>query len=114
MEIKHRNLSLNEIASRISDALLEEPYWQKSSMINKIRPILKIWIKRADSVKKHKSKTTTLHKLQWTVQSKQTEARYWLDALRKEIGEDAVKPYYDRQQEFLRQNDAWDYEEPQE
>lgn len=106
------NLKLNEIADRICDAILEERFINKETLLSRIRPILKIWLKRADGVKNCKTKPATVHKLQWTAQAKRVEARFWLEVLRKEIGEDAVKPYYDKQTEYLKENNAFEYVEP--
>lgn len=110
--MKPVDLKLDEIANRITDAVLEERFINKESLLKRIRPILKIWLKRADGVKNCKTKPATVHKLQWTVQAKRIEARYWLEVLRKEIGEDAMKPYYDKQTDYLKENDAYFYNEP--
>ena len=45
------NLSLDEIADRIIDVILDERILSKESLKLRIRPILKIWLKCTDSPK---------------------------------------------------------------
>ncbi len=96
------NLTLDEIAQRISDVVLGEKFLNKKSLQSKIRPILSIWIKKADKTKKYRGKTTPESKLQWTIEKEKITSKFWLNTLRAEIGEENVKKYYKKQQELLK------------
>lgn len=49
------DLSIDEIANRIIDGILNEPNFNRISLKNIIAPILRVWIKRAQSPKSAKA-----------------------------------------------------------
>ena len=109
MDNSKKNLSIDEISNRIIDTILAETYLEKESLKEAIRPVLKIWLKNTDGVKKYRGKSTDKAKLHFTQEQKRVSAKFWLDALREEIGEDNVKPYYDKHNQHLKDEGVLDY-----
>ena len=90
------NLSLDEIASRIADKVLETRIVSKKELTEKIRPLLKIWLKKADTTKKYRKKTPEAV-LQYTIELEKSTSRFWLEVAREKIGLNNMKPFYDKQ-----------------
>ena len=105
-----KDLKLDEISERIADAILEERFFNKKTLIEKIKPLLKIWTSNT-SVPNKKRRTADTHKLQWTIAKNIAEKRYWLNVLRKEIGEEKVKPYYDECRKHIADSGYGEYKE---
>jgi len=96
-----KNLSLNDIASRIADAVLEHRIVSKTSLVAAIRPILEIWIKKADATKKYNGKKTPLAALQKTIESRDVQSEFWRQEMIKIKGKDNMREYYDNLDSLL-------------
>lgn len=94
------DLSLDEIASRIADAVIDSVFLNKKDLTEKIRPILKIWIKKADSFKSQKA---TKSKLQYTIEKKAFSEKFWRRKFTEVTGKDNMQPYYDELNNALKQ-----------
>ena len=92
------DLSLDEIAERIINVVLNERYINKESLTKIIKPILKIWLKKADSFKSQKAPKS---KLQSTIESRNIQQKYWLGKVRELLSEDDMKVYYNELDELL-------------
>jgi len=84
--------SLNDIAKRISDVVLEERYLNKESLTNKITPILKIWFNMNNSHKKKSSKPKD--KLLQTIEIRGMERDFYKEELKKIVGVEGMNDYY--------------------
>ena len=93
------DLSLNEIASRIADAVIEKSYVSKRDLQERIRPLLKIWLKKADSFKRQKASKS---KLQETIESRDIQQKFWLKKYKELIGSENMQPHYDELTEILK------------
>ncbi len=58
------DLSLNEIADRIVDAVLEQRVLNREELIKTIRPLLSIWTKRCNVSKDREGFKATIQKLE--------------------------------------------------
>lgn len=81
-----QNLKLDDIADRIIDAILSEPHLSRDMLFRIIRPNLKVWLKRTDEFKSHK---VSKDKLQYTIEKKALEVKFWHDKMKalKTLGE---------------------------
>ena len=102
MDLTGNNLSIEEISDRIIEAVLNERHLNKDSLKGIIKPILKIWLKNTDGVKKYRGKKTPVVNIKFAEAQKRFQGQFWLNVLRKEIGEDRVKPYYDKCNSLLK------------
>jgi hypothetical protein len=86
-------LSLNDIAERVVDAVLEERFLNKKSLTKTIRPILKIWFNKSSKHKKPSNKPTD--KLLETIEVRGLERVYWRKKVEEIVGADNMRPFYD-------------------
>jgi len=93
-----RNISLDEIANRIVNVVLDSPYINKESLENKIRSILKIWIKQTDSFKSQKA---DLPRLQFTIEKEEFEKHFWKNQVKELVTEDKMQEYYQKSNKAL-------------
>jgi len=93
------DLSIDEIVSRIIDAIMAQPFIYREKLIETITPVLKIWIKQTDKYKK--TGIPHIDKLQLTIQSRDIQQKYWLNKFREVIGKERMQPYYDELNEIL-------------
>lgn len=93
------DLSLDEIASRIVDAIMAQPFIHREKLIETITPVLKIWIKQTDKYKK--TGVARIDKLQITIQSRDVQQKYWLNKFKEIIGPEQMQQYYDELDEIL-------------
>ena len=93
------DLSIDEIASRIVDAIMAQPFIYREKLIGTITPVLKIWIKQTDKYKK--TGIAHIDKLQMTIQSRDVQQKYWLNKLKEIIGPEQMQPYYNELDEIL-------------
>lgn len=94
------DLSINEIAERAACAILEERYINKDSIVARLKPILKIWLKKADATKKYKGRNTTLSKLQATIEEEKSEKTFWKNKVKEIDGNNMTKHYESFKLEF--------------
>jgi len=94
------DLSLNDIAEKIINAILQEPHINRESLQLRIRPILKIWLKKTDEFRTPKVPKT---KLQFTIENREIQLRYWLNITRKIAGLENMQPYYDELDKELKE-----------
>ena len=85
-------LSLDEITNRISDAILEERFINKSTIAPLIRSILKIWVeqKSALNCENKKDSKITLHLLRSKV-----EKDFWKQKIKNLVSESELQLMYD-------------------
>lgn len=93
------DLSLDEIAERLIDAILNEQYINKENLHKIIRPILKVWLKKTDGFKGQKASKCQLQK---TIENRGIQQKFWLDKFREIIGKENMQPYYDELDKILR------------
>ncbi len=93
------DLSLDEISSRIIDAVMDERHIDRKSLYKIIRPILKIWIKQSDRAKK--TGHASIDKLRITIENKELQQKYWLGKLRELVGSENIQAYYDELDKLL-------------
>lgn len=86
------NLSLDEISNRVVDAVLDERMINKDSLIKRIRPILKIWLKNTDTHKNVSKKPKD--KLVHTIEQRGIERDFWKQSLKDIVGDDKMQEYY--------------------
>lgn len=96
------DLPIDEIANRIIDAILSDNILTREKLKERIRPILKIWVKRADGVKKYRGKNTPKAKLQEHINQKEIELEFWKKKLREVVGGSNMHPLYDEITDLLK------------
>lgn len=87
-----QDISLDEIAKMITDAVLAQPYINRDKLQTLIRPILKIWLKSTDEFKSQKATKT---KLQFTIENREIQQKFWLSKVRELVGNENMQPFYD-------------------
>lgn len=92
------DLSLDEIADRIIDAVLNERHINRESLRKIIRPILKIWLKKTDGFRRQKAPKS---KLQFTIENREIQQKYWMNKLKDMVGKDNMQSYYDELDSIL-------------
>jgi len=93
-----KDLSLDEIAKRITNAIMNEPYFDRDSLNGIIKPILKIWLKKTDSFKSQKAPKS---RLQETIENRQIQLKFWYNKTKELVNEDTMKSYYKELDEIL-------------
>jgi hypothetical protein len=93
------DLSLDEIVSRIIDAILEERIFSREELHKRIRPILKIWLKCTDMPKI--TSTQVLPKHIKTIESRRITAEYWRDKYKKVVTHDEMVKCYNEVNEII-------------
>lgn len=86
------DISLDEISKRITDAVLAQPYINRDNLQTLIRPILKVWLKSTDEFKSQKANKT---KLQFTIENREVQQKFWLSKVRELVGNENMQPFYD-------------------
>ena len=79
-------------------------------MISIIKPVLKIWINQRNRIRKFK-KPTDESKLQFTIQKRDADLRYWVGVVRNKIGEENMQPFYDGQRENQKEKGVSNYKD---
>lgn len=92
------DISLDEISKRIVDAVLAEPHINRESLQNLIRPILKIWLKCTDDFKSQKANKP---KLQFTIENREIQQRFWRNKVRELVGNENMQDFYDELDHIL-------------
>jgi len=85
------NLPLTEIAERIIEAILAEPYINKDELNKRIVPILKIWLKCTDGFRTAKVPPS---KLQQTVENRGCQISYWHNVVKQISTPEQMKQHY--------------------
>lgn len=98
-----KDLSLNDIAEKVVDAILEEKILSKESLIQRIRPILKIWIKCANEPKITSNKVLPKHIK--TIENRRITAEFWRDKYKMLVSKEELHKSYDEINEILIQFD---------
>lgn len=93
------DLSIDEIASRIVDAIMAQPFIYREKLTEIITPVLKIWIKQTDKYKK--TGVAHIDKLQATIQSRDIQQKFWLGKVKELTGPDRMQVYYDELDQIL-------------
>lgn len=93
-----KDLSLDEISKRVTDAVLSQPYINRNELQSLIRPILKVWLKCTDEFKSQKANKT---KLQFTIENREVQQRFWRDKVRELVGSENMQSYYDELDNIL-------------
>jgi len=89
------DLSLKTVSERIVDAVLEQPVFNREQLLNVVRPILNVWIKKTN-VPRERS-TPSLNKYGKTVitaQKSREEKNYWKNIVKAQSTNDQMKEYY--------------------
>ena len=86
------DISLDEISKRITDAVLSQPYINRDKLPALIRPILKVWLKSTDEFKSQKANKT---KLQFTIENKDLQQKFWLSKVRELVGNEDMQLFYE-------------------
>lgn len=92
------DLSLDEIANRIIDAILNERHINKENLHKLIRPILKIWIKQVNQFRKQRASKS---KLQSTIENRGIQQQFWKEKFKNLVGEKNMQPYYNELDSIL-------------
>lgn len=92
------DISLDEISKRVTDAVLAQPYINREKLQTLIRPILKVWLKSTDEFKSQKSNKT---KLQFTIENREVQQKFWLSKVRELVGNENMQPFYDELDHIL-------------
>ena len=92
------DISLDEISKRITDAVLAQPYINRDKLQTLIRPILKVWLKSTDEFKSQKVNKT---KLQFTIENREVQQKFWLSKVRELVGNENMQPFYDELDHIL-------------
>ena len=95
------DISLDEISKRITDAVLAQPYIKREELQTLIRPILKVWLKSTDEFKSQKAKKS---KLQFTIENREVQQKFWLSKVRELVGNENMQPFYDELDHILIQS----------
>lgn len=86
------DISLDEISKRVVDAVLAQPHINREELQTIIRPILKVWLKSTDEFKSQKANKS---KLQFTIEYREVQQKFWLSKVRELIGKENMQPLYD-------------------
>ena len=92
------DISLDEISKRVTDAVLAQPYINRDKLQTLIRPILKVWLKNTDEFKSQKANKT---KLQFTIENREVQQKFWLSKVRELVGNENMQPFYDELDHIL-------------
>lgn len=92
------DLSLDEITTRVIDAVLAQPYINRETLNPLIRSVLKVWLKSTDEFKSQKANKT---KLQCTIENREVQQKFWLSKVRELVGNNDMNPLYDELDEIL-------------
>jgi len=84
------NISLNEIADKIIEAILEERYINKESLKALIKPILKIWFYNTNYSEKEKP----ISEYQRLIYDREFQCQFWKDKIKNHISKDQLEMYY--------------------
>lgn len=101
MESKKRlriNPSLEDISEEIASDIVSMPFLNKESIKTKLLPLLRIWLPNNTRAKKNKA---TPHKLQWTIERKDIELKFWLNKCREGYTPEQIEAFYKEQYEEL-------------
>lgn len=96
-----KTLSLETIAERIADGILEEKYVNKAVIIEKVKIVLRVWHKLTNRPQNYDAIKTPAGRLQFTIEKKDIELSYWRDLMKKEVGADNMQPHYDKLKETV-------------
>lgn len=96
-----KTLSLETIAERIADGILEEKYINKETIISKVKLVLRVWHKVTNRPINYDKIKTDAGKLQFTIEKKDLERDFWLVLAREKIGAENMQKHYDKLKEHL-------------
>jgi len=96
------DLSLDEITKRIIDVVLEENILDRDFLNERIRPILKIWLKVADKPRRFKENKATPSKLQQTINQRGMEREFWREKIIKIKGKNNMEELYAELTELMK------------
>ena len=85
------DLSLDEIADKIITAILTEPHINKETLQLRIKPLLKIWLKKTDSFKSNK---VDKNRLQFTIEKRGLSIKFWVEQIQKIKNKDEMQLLY--------------------
>ena len=87
-----QDIKLEDIATRIIEAILNEPHINKESLKSIIIPNLKIWLKKTDSYKK--TGIPKIDKLNYTIAKRDIELKYWYKVTKQTCSTETLQYHY--------------------
>lgn len=108
------DLSIEEVTRRVVEGILDLRYFDRQSLSDKVRPILRVWLKQADKTKKYRGvgkRNVPQAKLQYTIDKEKFTCKMWLNELRKVVSEDEMKKLYEAHKTELKRAGLYTYDD---
>lgn len=86
-----QDLKVEDIAERIVDAILELPTFSRKSLIDTIKPLINIWIKK-QNIKK--TNNPNIDNLYITIEKTKLESLHWKTLCRSLVSEDEMQKQF--------------------
>ena len=93
--------NLDETVATIVDAIMEETFFTKKDLTEKLRPMLSMLISDVDRPKNYDNIKTDKGILLRTIEQKSVEKDFWKHKLRAEIGQENMVKHYRELDELL-------------
>ncbi len=104
------DLKTKDIAEKLADYFLQHNFVNKAHLVDKITPIINIWVKRQNKTKIYKQ-STKQSKLQYTIEKRGIESKFWLNILRDKLSDAEMKELYAKQKTHFIKESVYTYED---
>ena len=98
------NLSLDEITTRIVDAVLNEPILNKEKLTTMIRSIIKIWMNVKNLPKNNNKGWTKTSKYKLLIKKGEVELNFWKKKYKESVDSQQLNKCFDELDEVLKDN----------
>lgn len=102
MNLKGNNL--DDVTTKIVDAILDEPILKKEVILPRVRIILKAWVNANDRPVNYNDIKTEKGQLQRTIEKRGLEKEYWRRKLKEITPVEKMETYYAEINKILKDN----------